>query len=99
MSAGFADLSLADLDRSAGKLLAGEMIANLARLGVRVPNGFATTAGAYRRFIGDTGLADLISAELTGLDTDDVQKLSLAPGRGSARPWWHSHGPPATAPV
>ena len=35
-----------------------------------VPDGFATTAQAYWRFIGDTGLADLIGAELAGLDTD-----------------------------
>jgi pyruvate, water dikinase len=41
-----------------------------------VPDGFATTADAYRRFIGDTGLAGLISAELAGLDTDDVQRLA-----------------------
>jgi pyruvate, water dikinase len=75
----FADLGLADLDQVGGKNSSlGEMISNLAGLGVRVPNGFATTADAYRRFIGDTGLADLISAELAGLDTDDVQKLARA---------------------
>jgi pyruvate, water dikinase len=74
----FADLGLADLDQVGGKNSSlGEMIANLAGLGIRVPNGFATTADAYRRFIGDTGLADLIGAELAGLDTDDVQKLAL----------------------
>jgi pyruvate, water dikinase len=75
----FADLGLADLDQVGGKNSSlGEMIANLAGLGVRVPNGFATTADAYRRFIGDTGLADFISAELAGLDTDDVQELARA---------------------
>jgi len=75
----FADLGLADLDQVGGKNSSlGEMIANLAGLGVRVPNGFATTADAYRRFIGDTGLADLISDELARLDTDDVQKLARA---------------------
>jgi pyruvate,water dikinase len=75
----FADLGLADLDQVGGKNSSlGEMIANLAGLGVRVPNGFATTADAYRRFIGETGLADLISAELAGLNTDDVQELARA---------------------
>jgi pyruvate,water dikinase len=75
----FADLGLADLDQVGGKNSSlGEMIANLAGLGVRVPNGFATTADAYRRFIGETGLADLISAELGGLNTDDVQELARA---------------------
>jgi pyruvate,water dikinase len=73
----FADLGLADLDQVGGKNSSlGEMIANLAGLGVRVPNGFATTAEAYRRFIGDTGLAELIGAELEALDTDDVQQLA-----------------------
>jgi pyruvate, water dikinase len=45
---------------------------------VRVPDGFATTADAYRRFIGDTGLAETISGRLAGLDTDDVQELARA---------------------
>ena len=36
----------------------GEMIRNLADAGVRVPGGFATTADAFRRFLGETGLAD-----------------------------------------
>jgi hypothetical protein len=34
-------------------------------------------ASTYRRFIGDTGLADLISAELAALDSEDVQELAL----------------------
>ena len=54
------------------------MVSNLAGLGVRVPDGFATTADAYRRFIGDTGLAEQISARLAGLDTDDVRELARA---------------------
>ena len=54
------------------------MVSNLADLGVRVPDGFATTAEAYRRFIGDTGLAETISSRLAGLDTDDVQELARA---------------------
>jgi pyruvate, water dikinase len=75
----FAELGLADIDQVGGKNSSlGEMITNLTGLGVRVPNGFATTADAYRRFIGDTGLADFIGAELAGLDTDDVQELARA---------------------
>jgi pyruvate, water dikinase len=75
----FADLGLADLDQVGGKNSSlGEMIANLSGLGVRVPNGFATTADAYRRFIGDTRLADFIGTELAGLDIDDVQELARA---------------------
>ena len=67
----FSDLGLADLEQVGGKNSSlGEMISNLSELGVRVPNGFATTADAYRRFLGQTGLAATISARLARLDTD-----------------------------
>ncbi|WP_226343720.1 phosphoenolpyruvate synthase [Agilicoccus flavus] len=73
----FAELGLADLEAVGGKNSSlGEMVSNLAGLGVRVPDGFATTADAYRRFIGETGLAERISGELSGLDTDDVTELA-----------------------
>ena len=73
----FADIGLADLELVGGKNSSlGEMVGNLSAAGVLVPDGFATTAEAYWSFIGDTGLADLISAELAGLDTDDVRRLA-----------------------
>jgi pyruvate,water dikinase len=73
-----AEVGLADLEQVGGKNSSlGEMIGHLAALGVRVPGGFATTASAYRRFLGETGLADLINTELAGLDTDDVQRLAV----------------------
>jgi pyruvate,water dikinase len=73
----FADLGLADLEQVGGKNASlGEMIANLSSAGVRVPDGFATTADAYRRFLGETGLAMRIAAVLDGLDTDDVRRLA-----------------------
>ncbi len=34
----------------------GEMISNLVALGVTVPDGFATTADAYRDFLAHVGL-------------------------------------------
>jgi pyruvate, water dikinase len=75
----FSELRLADLEQVGGKNSSlGEMVSNLAKLGVRVPDGFATTAEAYRRFIGDTGLAETISSRLAGLDTEDVQELARA---------------------
>ena len=73
----FKELGLTDLDRVGGKNSSlGEMISNLSTLGVRVPDGFATTAQAYHRFIGETGLAGQITDLLSGLDTDDVQRLA-----------------------
>ena len=68
---------MADLEEVGGKNASlGEMVSQLADLGVRVPNGFATTAAAYRSFIGDTGLAERIDGLLDGLDTDDVRRLA-----------------------
>jgi pyruvate,water dikinase len=73
----FGDLGLADVEQVGGKNSSlGEMVSQLSELGIRVPNGFATTADAYRRFIGNTGLADLINERLDDLDTDDVQRLA-----------------------
>lgn len=54
----------------------GEMISNLANVGVSVPNGFATTAEAFNRFLNETGLLDKINTELEGLDVHDVEKLA-----------------------
>ncbi|VEW11286.1 Phosphoenolpyruvate synthase [Moraxella caviae] len=54
----------------------GEMISNLANVGVNVPNGFATTADAFNRFLNETGLLDKINAELKGLDVDNVELLT-----------------------
>ncbi len=73
----FAEIGLGDLEQVGGKNSSlGEMVSNLAALGVNVPDGFATTADAFRRFIGDTGLAEEISQALKGLDTDDTQELA-----------------------
>ncbi|WP_441347438.1 phosphoenolpyruvate synthase [Solimonas sp. K1W22B-7] len=54
----------------------GEMIRNLAASGVKVPNGFATTASAYREFLSHEGLAARINDMLTQLDVDDVVELA-----------------------
>ena len=73
----FSDLSLTDLDRVGGKNASlGEMVRNLTSAGVRVPDGFATTADAYQEFISQGGLAEMINAELASLDTDDVGQLT-----------------------
>ena len=59
----FADLGLADIDQVGGKNASlGEMVRNLTSAGVRVPDGFATTADAYRQFISEGGLVEIINA-------------------------------------
>ena len=75
----FSELGMADLEQVGGKNASlGEMVSNLAALGVAVPDGFATTAEAYREFLGATGLAERIDARLTGLDTEDTIALAEA---------------------
>ena len=59
----------------------GEMIGSLARAGVKVPGGFATTAAAYREFLHQGGLDERIRAELSGLNVDDVVKLAATGAR------------------
>src|SRR6185312_7535029 len=53
----------------------GEMLRNVDALGVRVPNGFATTAEAYRAFLRSSKLAPQIEALLEGLAEGDVEEL------------------------
>ncbi|HTT02182.1 MAG TPA: phosphoenolpyruvate synthase [Steroidobacteraceae bacterium] len=73
----FERLRMGDVATVGGKNASlGEMIGALAGLGVRVPTGFATTAGAYREFIERDGLGARIRAALAALDVDDVAKLT-----------------------
>lgn len=73
----FSDLGMDNVDQVGGKNASlGEMVKNLADLGVNVPNGFATTADAYRRFLEETGLAKQIDAFLEGLDTENTRQLT-----------------------
>ncbi|MFP4126263.1 MAG: phosphoenolpyruvate synthase [Alphaproteobacteria bacterium] len=60
-----------DTARVGGKNAAlGEMIAKLEDVGIRVPEGFATTAAAYRAFVRANGLEGVIRAELAELTPD-----------------------------
>ncbi len=73
----YSDLGMHDVDIVGGKNASlGEMISNLAASGVKVPNGFATTAQAYREFLMHEGLAERIQAQLSNLDVDDVEALA-----------------------
>jgi len=74
----FAELGMGDVASVGGKNASlGEMVANLASLGITVPDGFATTADAFREHLQASGLEQRIAAELEGLDTDDVKALAF----------------------
>jgi pyruvate, water dikinase len=78
----FEQLGMRDVERVGGKNASlGEMIGSLAKLGVQVPGGFATTAHAYREFLAQGGLDARIRAELARLDVDDVSRLASSGAR------------------
>jgi len=73
------DLRLSDLAQVGGKNSSlGEMIGNLAKLGVSVPGGFATTADAFKAFIAHNDLHQRIFDRLAPLDVEDVSALTAA---------------------
>ncbi|ODC03419.1 phosphoenolpyruvate synthase [Terasakiispira papahanaumokuakeensis] len=73
----FDQLGMNDVEKVGGKNASlGEMISNLAAAGVSVPNGFATTADAYREFLQHEGLNERINQALSSLDVDDVAALA-----------------------
>ncbi|HCG6985123.1 phosphoenolpyruvate synthase [Vibrio parahaemolyticus] len=72
----FNDLSMDDVDKVGGKNASlGEMVSNLANVGVSVPNGFATTSYAFNQFLDHEGLDERIHQLLDELDVDDVEAL------------------------
>ena len=75
----FSQLRMTDVDRVGGKNASlGELLSQLTSAGSRVPDGFATTAEAFRLFLKEGGLEDRIHARLAKLDVDDVKALAAA---------------------
>jgi len=73
------DLRLSDLAQVGGKNSSlGEMIGELAGLGVSVPGGFATTADAFKDFIAHNTLHQRIYDKLATIDVEDVPALTAA---------------------
>jgi pyruvate,water dikinase len=73
----FADITLRDVPLVGGKNASlGELYRELRSAGVRVPNGFAITAGGYRHFLGSSGLDVRIADRVRGLQTGDLAALA-----------------------
>lgn len=86
----FSELGMSDLDQVGGKNASlGEMVSQLADLGVSVPDGFATTAEAFGRFLEAGGLGERIVERMKGLDVDDTRALAQA-GK-EIRGWINEH--------
>src|SRR5256885_3163238 len=72
----FSEVGLSDVDLVGGKNASlGEMIRELAPLGIRVPDGFAITAEAYREFLRAAELERPIASLLSGMKREDVGDL------------------------
>lgn len=72
----FSDITADDVSVVGGKNASlGEMYRELTPQGVRVPNGFATTADAYRDMLTATGAWDRLHALLDSVDTRNMQEL------------------------
>ena len=76
------DVTLADIPQVGGKNASlGEMIGALSRRGVRVPDGYATTADAFREFLEEGDLGGEIDREVAALDVDDLGALTATAAR------------------
>ena len=90
----FKELSLDDLGLVGGKNASlGEMFQQLTPLGVRIPDGFAVTAQAYRDALDAAGAWPELHQLLDKLDKTDTDALSRAGAR--AREIVYGAGMPA----
>ena len=75
----FSHLRMTDVETVGGKNASlGEMLSQLTEEGIRVPDGFATTAEAFRLFLRESQLEQRIHDRLSALDVEDVKALAAA---------------------
>jgi len=75
----FRDIRLSDIALVGGKTASlGELYNELVREGVRVPNGFALTADAYRAMLDTDALRERAGAILRGVTGEDVTAVAAA---------------------
>ena len=78
----FSQLGMDDVPLVGGKNASlGEMYRRLTPQGVKVPNGFAITAQAYRYMLDEAEAWEDLHAALDGLDADDVEDLATRGAR------------------
>jgi pyruvate,water dikinase len=73
----FEDITLDDVPLVGGKSASiGEMYRELSSQGVRIPNGFAITAPAYRYLLESSAILPQMQKELAGLDKRDLEDFA-----------------------
>jgi len=78
----FDDVGMTDVASVGGKNASlGEMRRTLTPLGIRTPDGFATTADAYRAFMRSADLERVVRDALAGIDINDIDSLQAAGSR------------------
>ncbi len=72
----FNEIGIEDVPLVGGKNASlGEMYQHLSPKGVKVPNGFAITAEAYKHLLKEAGIEAAIREALADLDTSDINNL------------------------
>ncbi len=72
----FSEIGIEDVTEVGGKNASlGEMYRNLTSEGVRVPNGFAVTASAYKAILDHNDAWEKLHAQLDDLNPDNVEQL------------------------
>ncbi len=72
----FSETDINDVSRVGGKNASlGEMIINLTSMGIKIPDGFATTAYAYRLFLKNSDLESKLAQLFSTLDISDINNL------------------------
>ncbi|MBW1734685.1 MAG: phosphoenolpyruvate synthase [Deltaproteobacteria bacterium] len=90
----FNEIGIDDVPLVGGKNASlGEMYQKLVGKGIKVPNGFAITAYAYRYFLKYAGIEEEIKKVLKGLDTHDIYNL-MGKGREVREIITHAEIPP-----
>ena len=74
----FEETSLEDVPLVGGKNASlGEIYRELTPQGVKIPNGFATTAAAYWHVINSAAMLDKLEQTMAGLDKTNVEDLAI----------------------
>ena len=85
----FDDLDADDTPQVGGKNSSlGEMISALKEKGIQVPDGFATTADAYRRYLEENEIEDEIRSLIDDFHSEDT---SLEKAGEGIRSGWNLH--------
>ncbi|WP_153109533.1 phosphoenolpyruvate synthase [Propionivibrio limicola] len=78
----FSQLGIDDVPLVGGKNASlGEMYRELTPQGIKIPNGFAITAEAYRHVLDEAKAWPMLRAALDGLDANDVDDLARRAAR------------------